>query len=77
MTWDKTMSPEEYLRRYPDGPNAAAAAEAIAAREDEELEVTEWHGMPLYHCPLCPFASTDRENLDDHVKSPMHVGAIE
>lgn len=34
--WTLRMSPEEYLKRYPEGPNAAEAREAIAAAEDPE-----------------------------------------
>lgn len=30
------MDPEEYLERYPDGPNAAAARAAIASEGSEE-----------------------------------------
>lgn len=29
--WDKTVSPEAYLERWPDGPNADLAREIIAA----------------------------------------------
>lgn len=33
--WTLSMSPEDYLERYPDGPNADLAREALSDESDE------------------------------------------
>lgn len=83
MTWKLKMNPVEYLKQHPEGPHAATARGILAGQlvkpekvkpEEAAFRISSWAGMPNYECKICPFATLDKAQMQEHLALGQHIG---
>lgn len=82
--WPLKTAPADYLERKGlHAKHSALALEILAEQEEIEFELSAWQGMLNYHCPICPHASLDLDDMRAHVRGhgrrprPGPSGALE
>lgn len=69
LHWPLKMAPDEYIEKYGAfAKHSALALEVVSEQDECEFAISSWNGLPNYHCPFCPSATLDLDEMRAHVR---------